>query len=149
MSRKRGFSRKSRSKISGKIYSVGKKIDKQFSVKIKICEYKMVQKLIFIMNFSVLDFFKFAFRMPQIAQILVTNFKIFGGEGGGARGGGGRGGQAPRPLLSTDPITPGAWQGSHWSANLYVTSMIRPRKIPAQVGFEFRIFRVRGGRLNH
>ena len=27
---------------------------------------------------------------------------------------------------STDPITPGAWQGSHWSANFYVTSMTRP-----------------------
>ena len=30
-----------------------------------------VRKLIFIMNFSVLDFFKFASRMPQTAQILV------------------------------------------------------------------------------
>ena len=28
-------------------------------------------KLIFVMNFSVLDFFKFVSRMPQIAQILV------------------------------------------------------------------------------
>ena len=37
-------------------------------------------KLIFIMNFSVLDFFKFAFRMPQIAQILVSTFKIFWGR---------------------------------------------------------------------
>ena len=27
---------------------------------------------------------------------------------------------------STDPITPGAWQGSHWSANFYVTGMTRP-----------------------
>ena len=35
------------------------------------------------MNFSVLDFFKFASRMPQIAQILVLTFKIWGGEGGG------------------------------------------------------------------
>ena len=34
-------------------------------------------KLIFIMNISVLDFFKFASRMPQIAQILVSTFKIF------------------------------------------------------------------------
>ena len=24
---------------------------------------------------------------------------------------------------STDPITPGAWQDSHWSANFYVTGM--------------------------
>ena len=29
-----------------------------------------VRKLIFIMNFSVLDFFKFVSRMPQTAQIL-------------------------------------------------------------------------------
>ena len=36
-------------------------------------------KLIFIMNISVLDFFKFASRKPQIAQILVSTFKIFQG----------------------------------------------------------------------
>ena len=42
---------------------------------------------------------------------------------------------------STDPITPGAWQGSHWSANFEVTGMTRPRKkIPAQAGFEPGIF---------
>ena len=35
------------------------------------------RKMIFIMNFSVLDFFKFASRMPQIAQILVSTFKFF------------------------------------------------------------------------
>ena len=29
---------------------------------------------------------------------------------------------------STDPITPGAWQGSHWSAKFEVTGMTRPRK---------------------
>ena len=29
---------------------------------------------------------------------------------------------------STDPITPGAWQGRHWSANFYVTGMTRPWK---------------------
>ena len=29
---------------------------------------------------------------------------------------------------STDPITPGAWQGSHWSANFEVTGMTRPLK---------------------
>ena len=34
-------------------------------------------KMTFIMNFSVLDFFIFASRMPQIAQILVSTFKIF------------------------------------------------------------------------
>ena len=38
------------------------------------------RKLIFIMNFSVLDFFKFASRMPQITQILVSTFNIFPGE---------------------------------------------------------------------
>ena len=37
-------------------------------------------KLIFIMNISVLDFFKFAARMPQIAQIFVSAFKIFRGS---------------------------------------------------------------------
>ena len=36
-------------------------------------------KLIFIMNISVLDFFKFASRMPQIAQIFVSAFKLFRG----------------------------------------------------------------------
>ena len=34
-------------------------------------------KLIFVMNLSVLDFFKFASKMPQIAQIFVLTFKIF------------------------------------------------------------------------
>ena len=29
---------------------------------------------------------------------------------------------------STDPITPGAWQDSHWSANFEVTGMTLPRK---------------------
>ena len=50
---------------------------------------------------------------------------------------------------NTDPITPGAWQGSHWSANCLVTRMTRPGKIPLQARFEHRIFRSRGGRLNH
>ena len=31
---------------------------------------------------------------------------------------------------SADPITPGAWQDSHWSANFWVTGMTRPRKNP-------------------
>ena len=44
------------------------------------------------MNFCVLDFFKFAFRMAQIAQMLVSTFKIFQGRLGGGRGGGGGGG---------------------------------------------------------
>ena len=45
-------------------------------------------QLIFLMNFSMLDFFKFASRMPQIAQILVSTFKILGvgGMGGHAPG---------------------------------------------------------------
>ena len=50
---------------------------------------------------------------------------------------------------SADPITPGTWQGSHWSANFEVTGMTRPGKIPSQAGFELRTFRFRGGRLNH
>ena len=48
-----------------------------------------------------------------------------------------------------DPITPGAWQGSHRSANFEVTGMIPPGKISSQSGFEPRIFRSRGGHLNH
>ena len=51
--------------------------------------------------------------------------------------------------LSTDPITPGAWQGSHWSANFEVTGMTRPGKIPVQAGFEPRIFRSQCGPLGH
>ena len=39
-----------------------------------------VRKLIFFKNFSVLDFFKFASRMPQTAQIFVWTFKIFRGS---------------------------------------------------------------------
>ena len=35
---------------------------------------------------------------------------------------------------STDPITPGAWQGSHWSANFEVTGMTRPAKNPGASG---------------
>ena len=35
---------------------------------------------------------------------------------------------------SADPITPGAWQGSHWSASFEVTGMTRPRKIPGASG---------------
>ena len=36
---------------------------------------------------------------------------------------------------SVDPIMPGAWQGSHWSANFEVTGMTRPGKIPSQARF--------------
>ena len=52
---------------------------------------------------------------------------------------------------STDPITPDAWQGSHWSANFEVDPPPPPqkKKILAQAGFEPGIFRSRGGRLNH
>ena len=51
---------------------------------------------------------------------------------------------------SADPITPGAWQGSHWSANFEVTGMTRPGKIPTpQAGIEPGIFCSRGGHLNH
>ena len=40
-------------------------------------------RLIFVMNCSVLHFFKFACRMPQIAQSLVSTLKICWGGGGG------------------------------------------------------------------
>ena len=40
------------------------------------CKYEGTQ-LIFVMNFSVLHFCKFASRIPQIAQILVLTFTIF------------------------------------------------------------------------
>ena len=36
------------------------------------------------------------------------------------------------------PITPGAWQGSHWSANFEVTGMTRPRKNPGASGIRTR-----------
>ena len=49
---------------------------------------------------------------------------------------------------STDPITPGAWQGSDWSVNFEVTGMTQPGKLPFP-GFELRTFRFRGRRLNH
>ena len=59
-----------------------KNIDKRtfFSMKIKmmdLCMQTEGTQLIFVMNFSVLHFFRFARRMPQIAQILVLTFKIF------------------------------------------------------------------------
>ena len=49
-----------------------------------MCECKLKVQNIFVMNFSALDFFKFASRLPQIAQILVSTFKSFRGgmEGG-------------------------------------------------------------------
>ena len=39
---------------------------------------------------------------------------------------------------SPDPVTPGAWQGSHWNANVEVTGMTRPRKNPAASGIRTR-----------
>ena len=39
---------------------------------------------------------------------------------------------------SADPRTPGAWQGSHWSANFEVTGMTRPRKNPVSSGIRTR-----------
>ena len=41
---------------------------------------------------------------------------------------------------SADPIMPGAWQGSHWSAKFEVTGMTRPGKILSQAGFEPQVF---------
>ena len=35
---------------------------------------------------------------------------------------------------SADPITPGAWLGSHWCANFEVTGMTQPRKNPGASG---------------
>ena len=48
-----------------------------------------------------------------------------------------------------DPITPGALQGSYWSANFQVTGMTRARKITGKAGIEPRVCRSRGGRLYH
>ena len=42
---------------------------------------------------------------------------------------------------SADIIMPGAWQGSHWGANFYVTGMTKSGKIPSQAGFEPGVFR--------
>ena len=35
---------------------------------------------------------------------------------------------------STNPIVPGAWQGSHWSANFWVTGVTQPWKNPGVSG---------------
>ena len=51
---------------------------------------------------------------------------------------------------SADPITPGAWQSSHWSANFEVNGMTRPANIPLEkLGLELWVCRSKGGRLNH
>ena len=83
-SRKR-FSRKWKLKIVEKnIFCWKKSIGVLFSpLKIKMMDLWMeieVRKLTFIVNFSVLDFLKFASRMPQTTQILVSTFKIFWGS---------------------------------------------------------------------
>ena len=39
---------------------------------------------------------------------------------------------------SADPITPGAWQGSYWSASLKVTGVTRPGKNPVASGIRTR-----------
>ena len=39
---------------------------------------------------------------------------------------------------STNPITPGTWQGSPWSANFQVTGTTRPRKNPGASGIRTR-----------
>ena len=39
---------------------------------------------------------------------------------------------------SADPITPGTWQGSHWSANFLVTVMTWSRKNPGASGIRTR-----------
>ena len=51
--------------------------------------------------------------------------------------------------LSADPIMPVSWQGSQWSANFCHWYDSTRKKIPSQAGFESRIFRSRGGRLDH
>ena len=45
---------------------------------------------------------------------------------------------------NTDPMTPGAWQGSHLSVTFEVTGMTRLRKIPEQAGFKPGILSSRG-----
>ena len=49
---------------------------------------------------------------------------------------------------STDPITSGAWQGSHWSANFLLTVWLNPEKSP-QVETEPLICCSGGVHLNH
>ena len=50
---------------------------------------------------------------------------------------------------SADPIKPGAWQDSHWSANFEVTGMTRPRKNPGSSGIRNRDLPLSSGRLSH
>ena len=76
-----GWSPYSRTRIRVSIGTTHVWVSGWIWVKIKMMDLWMQiegTKLIFIIN-SVLDFFKFASRMPQIAQILVSTFKIFPG----------------------------------------------------------------------
>ena len=50
---------------------------------------------------------------------------------------------------NADPKTPGAWQGSHWRANFFLSHWYDSTGLQAQAGIEPRVFRSRGGRLNH
>ena len=43
-----------------------------------------------------------------------------------------------RTSPSADPITPGAWQGSHWNASFWVTGVTRPRKNSVAGGIRTR-----------
>ena len=81
-SRKQEFSRKWTLKVAQENIFRGKKNWQAyfFPMKTKMMDLWMQiegAKLIFSVNVSVLDFFKFASRMPHIAQILVLTFKIF------------------------------------------------------------------------
>ena len=83
-------------------------------------------KLIFIINISVLDFFKFASRMPQIAQILVSTFRIFRGGGGG--------GACPRtPPRKFLFFFPSAIPGSVNMEFLRLSETTRAREIDAEL----------------
>ena len=75
-------------------------------------------KLIFVMDFSVLHFFKYASRMPQIAQA----FNIFRRRGrGGGGGGGGMLWTPPRNFLLFFPL---AIPGSVYMLFLMVISKL-------------------------
>ena len=53
-----------------------------------------------------------------------------------------------QPVPALSPITPGAWQGSHWRRHfLSHWYDLTREKIPPEAGFELWIFRSRGGRL--
>ena len=70
-------------KLRGKNSFRGKKSTIFFLRTARRCRQMEGTKLIFIVNFSVLEFFKVASRMPQIAQVLVSTFKNFRRWGAG------------------------------------------------------------------